>query len=232
MLEQYEEYESFVKDITRTASLIKTDQLRLMIANYFNQPFETTENVMLALQRNNVVLMSVDGWSMTVGQYMRLTGDRFLQARNSYNSDSYNRLPSMDARCRDINRALSKSLWLVADMMPDAKDFVIASQPWAVAFVTEPTEKRASCLYQITYVSKGHEFTRSELLKSLPKISSNHVKDGIRRICILDDGDYAFRIPYIGFSHIVEIDHTQKRHYRVVETRTGKDKWKDDPYHD
>ena len=40
MLDNYEEYEEFVKDITRTVPLIKTEQLKLMIANYFNQPLE------------------------------------------------------------------------------------------------------------------------------------------------------------------------------------------------
>jgi len=74
MLDNYEEYEEFVKDITRTVPLIKTEQLKLMIANYFNQPLESTDSVMFALQRNSIILMSVDGWSMTTGQYIRLTG--------------------------------------------------------------------------------------------------------------------------------------------------------------
>ena len=232
MIDRYEEYEEFVKDITRTVPLIKTEQLKLMIANYFNQPLESTDSVMFALQRNSIILMSVDGWSMTTGQYIRLTGDRFLQRRNELNEDHFNRLPKMDSRCREINRPLSKALWLVADMLPDSKDFIIASQPWAVAFVTEETRERPSCLYEITYIARGYEYNRCEMLKELPKIRSNHVKNGLRRICILDDEGYAFRVPYVGFSHIVVIDHERNSHYRVVETRNAEERWKDDPYHD
>ena len=232
MLENYEEYADFVKHITQTVPLIKTEQLKLMIANYFNQPLESTDSVMFALQRNSIVLMSVDGWSMTTGQYIRLTGDRFLQQRNIHNEDEYNRLPKMDNICREVNRPLSKAMWLVANMLPDSKDFILAAQPWAVAFVTEEKEGRLSCLYEITYIARGYEYTRSEMLKELPKIKSNHVKDGMRRICILDDEGYAFRVPYIGFSHIVVIDHSKENHYRVVETRDLKERWKDDPYHE
>ncbi len=233
MIDKYEEYEDFVKDLTRTVPLIKTEQLKLMIANFFNQPIESTENIMLALQRNDVVLMSVDGWSMTPGYYIRLTGDRFMQQRNNVlNEDEYNRLPKMNDRCRSVNRPLSKALWLVADMLPESKDFIIASQPWAVAFVTDETESKPSRLYEITYIAKGYEYNRCEMLKELPKIKSNHVKNGLRRICILDDEGYAFRVPFIGFSHIVVIDHSRENHYRVVETRDAKERWKDDPYHD
>ena len=232
MIDRYEDYEDFVKDLTRTVPLIKTEQLKLMIANYFSQPLESVDSVMFALQRNEVILMSVDGWSMTTGQYIRLTGDRFMQQRNILNDDVFNRLPKMDRICRDVNRPLSKALWLVADMLPDSKDFIIASQPWAVAFVTEEKKKRPSCLYEITYIAKGYEYNRCEMLKELPKIKSNHVKDGLRRICILDDEGYAFRVPYIGFSYIVVIDHSRENHYRVIEKRGAVERWKDDPYHD
>ncbi len=234
MIERYEEYEEFVKHITRTAPLIKTEQLKLMIANYFSQTLESTDAVMFALQRNQTILMSQDGWSMTVGQYIRITGDRFLQGRNSYgaSTDEFNRLPNMNDKCSVINKPLSESLWIIADMLPDAIDFSLAASPWAAAFTSRATDDRPSHLYEIAFIEEGYEFTRTEMLKIQPKITSNHVKNGLVRICILEDESYAFRVPYIGFTHIVTIDHSKPTHYRIVETRKGMDRWKDDPYHD
>ena len=245
MIENYEEYEDFVKHVTRTAPLLKTEQLRIMISRYFGQTMESIDEVLFALQRNQAILMSSDGWTVTVGEYIKLTGDRFLRRRNNYEAygettDEYNRLIGMDDKCSDVNRPLSKALWLVADMMPDSIDFAICESPWVVAFATPPYtaeespngKEIPSLLYEITYIAKGYESTRTELLRVLPKIQSNHAKDGIRRICILDDPEYAFRVPYIGFSHIVTMDPTSPRHYRVIETRKKDIRWKDDPYHD
>lgn len=233
MIDRYAEYEDFIKHIIRTVPLLKTEQLKIMISRYFGQSLDSTDAVLFALQRNLVIMMSQDGWSMSVGQYMRITGDSFLQGRNSYGTieDEHNRLPPMNDLCRDINRPLSECLWIVADMLPDSRDFLLASSPWIVAFTSIPSEDRPSLLYEITYIPEGYEITRTELLKNIPKISSNKVKKGLRRICIIEDESYAFRVPYNGFSHIVKIDHSRKNHYRIIETRND-DRWKDDPYHD
>ena len=234
MIDKYELYEDFARHILRNVPLIKTEQLQLMIANQFQQDFDSVNDVMFALQRNQIILMTSDGWSMTVGQYIRITGDRFLRGRNSYDAptDSLNRLQNMDGKCRKVNRPLSKSLWVVAEMLPDSANFIIAGSPWTVAFTSIPTEKRPSYLYQIAYIDKGYETTLAYLLRSLPSIESNHLRDSIRRICIIEEEEYAFKVPYIGFTYIVTIDHESPTHYRVVETRSGKDRWKEDPYHD
>lgn len=233
MIANYEMYEEFVNEITRKVPLIKTDQLALMLSNYFKQPLETIDPVMLALYRNTAIIMTADGWSMTVGEYIKLTGDRFLQRRNSeeMEEDELERFPNMDDVCSKINKPLSKAMWLVADMLPDSKNFMLASSPWAVVFETEATEEKPTLLYQITYIGKGHEITGTEMLKVLPKIPSNKVKRVLRRICILEDESYAFRVPYVGFSHIVVIDHSRVNHFRVIDHRVGDEKWKDDPYH-
>ena len=187
MIANYEMYEEFVNEITRKVPLIKTDQLALMLSNYFKQPLETIDPVMLALYRNTAIIMTADGWSMTVGEYIKLTGDRFLQRRNSeeMEEDELERFPNMDDVCSKINKPLSKAMWLVAEMLPDSKNFILASSPWAVVFETEATEEKPALLYQITYIGKGHEITGTEMLKVLPKIPSNKVKRVLRRICIL-----------------------------------------------
>ena len=234
MINGFERYEEFVRHIIRTVPLLKTEQLRVMIAKYFSQPYESTEAIVFALQRNQVILMSKDGWSMTPGQYIRLTGDRFLRSPYSYAAGEARvyHLPDMNDICAKVNRPLSQCLWLIADMMPDSNDFMFTSSPWILAFVSNANEERPSRLYEITYIAKGYEVTETELLRNVPRITSNRVKEGLRRICIIEDETYAFRVPYVGFSHIVTIDHKRGNHYRIVELRKGKDRWKEDPFHD
>lgn len=233
MIENYQDYEDFTKTIVKKVPLLKTDQLILLMANYFKQDASTLNPVLFALQSMGVIFMTVDGWTMTIGEYQKLTGDRFLQNRYRYMEDDYRRLPEMDRICRKINKPLVESLWLVADMMPDAKDFVVAGFPWTVSFLTCPTETKDSLLYEITYIPKGLEYAKTELLTTIPKIQSNHVKDIVRRVCILEDESYAWRVPRVGFSVIVVIDHSRVNHFRVVEKRTDKkERWADDPYHD
>ena len=240
MILDYNEYEDFVKKILRSVPLIKTEQLKLMISKYFAQDPETVDPILLALQSNQAILMTQDGWSMTVGQYIKLSGDRFLAARSSFKSttDEFNRLPNMDDKCRKVNRPLSKALWLVADMMPDSVNFIIASSPWTVAFATIPTDTKRSLLYEIAYIDKGYEVTGTELLRRVPKIQSNTIKKSIVRICIIEDETYAFRVPYNGFAYVVKIDHSMPSHYRIIEQRTPsagvpkEKRWEEDPYHD
>lgn len=240
MIEQYSEYEDFVKHITLTVPLIKTEQLKLMISKYFSQDINTVDTVLLALQGNQVILTTQDGWSMTPGQYIKLTGDRFLTARNSWTNetDELRRLPNMDEKCRKVNKSLSKCLWIVADMMPDSSGFILTGPPFSVAFTTVPTEKRPSYVYEVAYIDRGYEVVGAELLRRIPKTGSNHVKKSIIRICVIEDEDYAFEVPWIGFAYIVKIDHSRLNHYRVVEERTARkgisleERWKDDPFHE
>ena len=240
MIEHYSEYEDFVRHITLTVPLIMTEQLKLMISKNFSQDIDTVDPVLLALQGNQIILMTQDGWSMTPGQYIKLTGDRFLVARNSWNSatDDLKRLPGMDDRCSRVNRPLSKCLWIVADMLPDSADFILAGPPFSVAFTTIPTEERPAYLYEIAYIDRGYETAGTELLRRIPKIKSNHVKKDIVRICVIEDEDYAFSVPWIGFSHIVKIDADCPGHYRIVEQRTMRqgisleERWRDDPFHE
>lgn len=229
MLEGYENYKEFVKKVMTPMPVMRTDQLKLMISRYFNQNYDTVDEVIFAMKSSRIIIMTVDGWCMTIGEYLKLTGDYFLNTQNEVADDEFRRYPPIEGKLKNIDRNIIDSLWLVADSMPESFDFAVTMYPFSVAYCTKPTEKKPSLLYQITVIRKGQEFTKSEMLKTIPPIQSKHVRDVIRRICILEDESYAFRVPYKGFSHILVLDKNEPSHLKLVEQRKDSvERWKDE----
>lgn len=227
MLENYEEYEQFAKHITYQVELMKLEQFRIMISKYFNQDYKSTINVVWALQRNNVILASDDGWVMTPGMYKALTQSS-ASLPSAWASDEPGfRLTDMDRLCSKHNKALSVALWVVADMMPQSYQIMRGKNPWVISFTTEATEKYPATLYQITYIKAG-DLVRYEMLNAIPQVSKalDSVKPYIRRICIIEDESEAYLVPNgLGFRYIMLHDENEPKHYRVLETRNLEQMW-------
>lgn len=230
MLAGYENYKEFVTKVMTPMPVMRTEQLKLMISRYFNQDYNHVDEVIYAMKASRIIILTIDGWCMTVGEYLKLTGDYFLTVENEIADDEYRRYPAMEGKLQRIDRNVIDSLWLVADSMPDSIDFALTMYPFSVAYCTKPSENKKSLLYQITVIRKGQEFTKSEMLKNILPIQNKYVRDCIRRICILEDESYAFRIPYRGFSHILVLDKNEPSHLRLVEQRSNsEERWKDEP---
>lgn len=228
MLDRFEEYKEFVTKITNIYPIMRTEQMKMMISRCFGQSIESTDEVLFAMKTSSILILSVDGWCMSLGEYRKLTGDYFL-TKCSSEDDEYRRAPEVEGKLKYINRDVVDSLWLVADMMPKSENFILTNPPWTISFCTKAEANKSPLLYQITVIRKGEEYIKSEMLKTLPKITNDHIKESIRRIAILEDDSYAFMIPKVGFSHIVCIDENTPSKYKIVEKRTNVvDRWNDE----
>lgn len=228
MLDRFEEYKEFVTKITNIQPIMRTEQMKIIISKCFGQPIETVDEVLFAMKASSILILSVDGWCMSLGEYRKLTHDYFL-TKCSSDDDEYRRASEIESKLKHVNMDVVDSLWLVADMMPKSENFILTNPPWTISFCTKAEENKSPLLYQITVIRKGEEYVKSEMLKTLPEITNKHIKDSIRRVAIIEDDSFAFMIPKIGFSHIVCLDDKSASKYRIIEKRTDtKDRWGDE----
>lgn len=226
----YENYREFVGKVLKVTPIMKTEQLKLMISNYFNQPLESVNEIVFALKSGHEIILSSDNWVMTVGKYRQLIGDKYFNYDTSSVEGQYKLVSPVSKYLERLNMDVIKALWVVIDMMPRSEDYVVTSAPWALAFTTKPEGDKPGLFYEITVIRKGEEIQATELLKILPPIQSRHFRETTRRIALIEDPTYAWAVPYLGFSHILTLDESSETHYKVVEKRSEDERWKDMPY--
>ena len=212
--EHYEEYRSFAKELLYYFNPMKTEQMQRAFMKYYaNMSDELVRSILYKLQDHRVILMSSDGWLMSRGKYVQLTGDsRYDMLTNG----SYTLLPDMkgyvDNQC---NMKLINCLWILIDMLPASLDFTLTHKPFQISFMSKKRE-----LYQVIYIPTLEEPARFEMLRALPNDLLDDVKKAIKRIVILEDEKSADRVPQgRGIRFILVIDDSTKTHYRVVQKR-------------
>ena len=212
--EHYEEYRSFAKELLYYFNPMKTEQMQRAFMKYYaNMSDELIRSILYKLQDHRVILMSSDGWLMSRGKYIQLTGDsRYDRLTNG----SYTLLPDMkgyvDNQC---NMKLINCLWILIDMLPASLDFTLTHKPFQISFMSKKRE-----LYQVIYIPTLEEPARFEMLRALPNDLLDDVKKAIKRIVILEDEKSVDRVPQgRGIRFILVIDDTTKTHYRVVQKR-------------
>lgn len=247
MIAGLEGYETFVRSILKRVPLLKTEQLiKALVNNFEDIDKDVAKSILFAIQRRGYVMLSETGWAMTQAMYLGLTSDKFFDGvikNNAYripekiyqfgiDKETEKNGPlkeiTIEEEVHKNRLQLQKCMWLVIDMLPDSFDFVVTETPWNVVFVSEPSDDRDGLLYQITYIPSKNEDLHIEILKSLPKIEDKELRENIRRIAIMEDERHAWKLPYIGFSHICVIDDNEEAHYRILNTgRKREDMWKD-----
>jgi hypothetical protein len=196
--------------------------------------------ILRAVQRNGHVLLSTSGWALTKGEYRMVSNDKFntsvdftaryrVADKISVYSDDHH----MITRHEKFENVLSGKakkiidcLWVAIDMLPESEEFVIGTDPWSIIFTAEGDDDEPSCLYEIVKINEVSENVTMELLRNLPKISDKSMQETTYRIAVMDNGDHAWKVPYVGFSHICVLDDNTDTGYSVVESRS-KDRWKD-----
>ena len=233
VIEEYYKYESFTKDIMRQFPLIRTEQLDLMLSNYFDEELLDLKDIKWALQSVNTVILSSDGWAMTPAMYKALTGIPEIPPAWSYTAKKKVKAPGMENYIYNYDLlGVVNCLWLVADMLPFAVHSTHAQHPFDISFITEPetTDKVTipSVLYELVYIPKNAH----SLLMQLANVKDNKAfpeyRNTVKRIALVEDENDAVLVPHNGFTRICKINHTLPSHFEVIETRTGTTVWLDE----
>ena len=213
-----EKYSNFVCSILRKIPCIKTDILLLCLKNCFSEldAYEA-KNILFELQSNGDCLLSQDGWAITKGTYYQISNDTFRDNISYFNDY---RLPNIEHLLSSIDKDDVDVMWIVADMMPLSKDFIVCDIPWNIMFDTY-TKDSSGKLVQIIKIPSDIEDLRIELLKcSKNIIPDESVRDSIKRIALIENKEHSWKIPHLGFTDICILDSENPRGFRVVERRT------------
>lgn len=225
-------YKKFVKDITDRVPVIHTGTLINALKNYYAEnEYLTSEvcmNILCACQTDGRLLLSEDGIALTKGAYMRLVPDDY--ALQNLSLSRRLRLGKGVVHVQEAyDRALMECAKVAADMMPYSYDFSVGFSPWYIQFIVHTGETDPGILYQVTKVDLGSELTDSVLLRGLPEpyFGWHDYRNSFVRIAILDNPDFAFAIPYLGFSKICIPDNSTIGGLKIVESRDPAERWKD-----
>lgn len=225
MIYNIEIYGDFIRKILRKIPYIKTKILIRCLVNNFNDVDEKmAEKILYELQSQGECLLSSDGWAITKGMYYRISDDKF---RDNFKYHNDCRLSNVETYLENLNKDDVDIMWLVADLMPDAENFIVCDTPWNIMFDVPSSEWQEPRLFQLIKIPGNVEDERIELLKNSKRlIPEEKLLSSIRRIALIDNPAHAFKIPQLGFTHICVLDESQKKGYRIVEKRT-KDIWSD-----
>lgn len=214
---------------------------------------KTAQSILTAIQRNGYVLMNEDGWAMTKSAHLTLTNGKFSENISHSNNFRINKILERIEYKENNVRKVSKSgtvekflsrkqlddieaMWIIADMYPVSENFTKeCSPPYNFEFIQngEPANEEngfeavPSILYQIIYINSVDENAMIAMLESLPKIKEKAMRDSIMRVVVMENPKHAWKIPYVGVSHICKIDPESDTHYTVVETRDDDIRWRD-----
>lgn len=240
-------YTEFISGILKRVPLLRSKQLTNALMNIDNEMTpELAWAVLYNIERCNHVLFSEGGWAMTLGMYRTLTHDKYLNGvdvkaefkiqdrlaiygNNGREPYKYATPDELIAEMPNGNKRLSilNSMWVVTDMLPASDEFVTDTGIWDVSFVTHPSEESGKYpkLYEIIYISEKRENLICKQLSEMKMIDDKELQKPIMRIAILDNPEHAFKVPYIGFSHILTLDPDAKSGYYVVEKRPLEERW-------
>lgn len=241
MIDNYETYSNYVRGILKKVPILKTGQLiSALMSEYEDKDMDAqfALAILHAIQRNGHVLLSSGGWAMTKGAYRMYSKDKFGTAIESnadfrlgdkisvFSDDQHRIVQSVNMEKLLSNKDLKMidCMWVVADLMPLSEHFIIGTDPWNLIFVSE--DDAGGTCYEVVKINETSENATIEMLRNTPRITDHEMRDSICRIAVLDSADHAWKVPYIGFTHICVLDKQSETGYSVIETR-GDDRWSD-----
>lgn len=215
--------QDYVKKILSEIGIVYTKQLIVAICKRFNVSVEYAFDILKNMQKNRRVLLSQDGYAMTVGTYAQYIDDRFFD--RIVNSTEDFAIPFDIGKEIQIDKELINTFWYIAITGEEAKDFVICNYPWKICFNTECKDNEESHLYQIAYIPENKETTTYYLLRSMPEIESEAFKKVVNRIAIIDDESHLVLVPYLGFREIYVLK--KNGGIELIGERSEEEAWKD-----
>lgn len=237
-----QEFEGFIKELLERVPFLETRLLRFFLAKRFgialSDPF--INKMITAAQRDGYLVVSTAGYTLSKRMYYSLTGDQkddSIETSNIcylgdtmdvYENNPYGvkeTKPVQEFIARDT-KELMECMWVVADLMPQSKNFVTSCYPWNVVMEVDTSDERVK-ICEITRITKRNEDARIQLIKDFCNSDTPRNKKAVMRIAVIDNEEHAFLVPYLGFVYIVVLDETSPNGYRVIEKREKEEAWKD-----
>lgn len=214
MIYDYDVYDDFVVGILKRISILYTEQLILALMNtYNNVDRERAEMLLERLQKDNRVMLSVDGWAVTTGAYLKRTQDKLF--RMSKYSGKYRIPVTFSEYVTDNDRKRADLFWIIVDMLPDSNGFMSALEPWSFVFVSKRSEKRTSKLFLLTKIDEGLEHLQVPAIAMNTDFSDKFFDENVRTIALFDDKDAIEDVDTTNFSFVCTLNENTPRHYDI-----------------
>ena len=209
-------YEVVMKEFLTWFNPMKTSQLYRILRKYFPElDNEKTLEIVLGYQAKGYVLISADGWALTKQKYIQITNDTKLKGIDYVSEVRLGNISKFIDRYCD--KKLINCLWVLIDMLPDSKDFVLTSKPFQITFMAH------GYLYQVIYIAEVEEDLRIAMLKEMPKDYYDETKKYLRRIALMENENHFWKIPeHMGFKYIVALDDSPAH---IKKIKTFKENW-------
>lgn len=205
-------YFDFLKRLINKVQVIKLKTLLSILMKKYGFCEDKCHEIVLEAQKSNYLLVSKDGYVMTLGFYVTIADDKFYdgtEINNYYHHINYKFAKEVADR-----KGWLDCLTVIAEMMPISEHFFIPQEPWNYAFCTpeefvgqenESGFEFEPCLYEIIYIPKETSNVLCAALREL-KIEDDEIKNNVKRIAVLEDPNDAYKVPYVGFTNIVNIN--------------------------
>ena len=219
--EHYEEYRSFARELLYYFNPMRTEQMeRAFMKYYAKMTDELVHSILFKLQDHRVIMMSSDGWLMSRGKYVQLTGDSKFERLTG---GRYTLIPDVKGYVENqCDLKLVCCLWVLIDMLPASLDFALTHKPFQISFMSKKRE-----LYEVIYIPELEEPAKFELLRQLPNDLHDIAKKAIKRVVILENEKSTGQVPQgRGIKFVLTLDDSTKTHYRIVEKRDNN--WDDE----
>lgn len=210
------EYEAVMKEFLTWFNPMRSNQLYRILRKCFPElDAEKAKEAMLAYQAKGYVLISRDGWAITKQKYIQITKDTKLSGIDYTSEVRIGNISKYIDRYCDMK--LIHCLWVLIDMLPDGRDFVLTSKPFQITFMAH------GYLYQVIYIAEVEEDLRIAMLKEMPNDYYEETKKYIRRIALMENEEHYWKVPeHIGFKYIVALDDSPAH---IKKIKTFKEHW-------
>lgn len=221
MIYDYDAYAQFVIGILKRVCVVRTEQLIHALMNNFTDMDESRAGIILKqLQNDNRLLMSSDGWTVTVGAYSKRAQNRLYDALTYIGR--YRLKEPFGDYVTDEDKRYVDLMWIVVDMLPDSAKFMKSSEPWDILFITKKTEVRRPKLYLLALIDENFEHLQVPVIRNNNLYNFEEIQDDVRTIALFRNRDSIEYTDTSFFSYVCVLDNSDRKHYAIIERNVHK----------
>lgn len=220
-LNKFDKEDKIISWLQNKGYLLVTESLHVITKDFYK--FITYDNFYDGLNKNEFMKVPKE-----FDYYLKNQNGERVKGGTTSIKDYF----KTDQRRRDI----LKSMWIVADNLPDSKEFVVANLPWTIIFEekvdtisTVDGEEQTTTNWKVVEVAYFHnegERALAEIIRNKGNVYKE-VRNSVHRIAMVENPEHAFLVPYYGFTEIFAEDKSTHRHIKLVERRNKEIAWKD-----